>query len=108
MSEMTTSTTSAVDEGARFRGFTALGLALAALMGGDGISTGLQWLANHRFADSPDDWSYALALGSVPLAMSLVALWLASSAASSTDPLRGRWAAPARCCPSLPSWVPSY
>ena len=90
MSELTTTTTTSasVDEGARFRGFTALGLALAALMGGDVISSGLEWLANYRSAVSPDDSSsYALAIGSAPLAMSLVALWLASSAASSADSL---------------------
>ena len=86
MSELkATDTSSTVDEGARFRAFTALALALAALMGGGVFSTGLQWLANYRFVNSPDDPSYALALASAPLVMSVMALWLASSAASSTD-----------------------
>jgi hypothetical protein len=88
MSELTTTTTSAtVDEGARFRAFTALGLALAALMGGGVISTGLQWVVTYRFANGPGDPWLALAMGSAPLVLSLVALWLASSAVSSTDSL---------------------
>ncbi|MCY7401997.1 MAG: hypothetical protein LH477_13790 [Nocardioides sp.] len=92
MSELTTTTTASatVDEGARFRAFTALGLALAALMGGGVVANGLQWALTYgfpRFPASPGDPLYALAIGGVPVAMSLVALWLASNATSSTDSL---------------------
>ena len=88
MSELTTTTPAAtVDEGARFRAFTALGLALVALMDGGVVANGLQWLLLDRFSASPGDPSYALALGGVPVAMSMVALWLASNTTSSTDSL---------------------
>ena len=89
MSELTTTPTASatVDEGARFRAFTALGLALAALMGGGVVANGLQWALTYRFPANPGDPSYALAIGGVPVAMSLVALWLASNATSSTDSL---------------------
>jgi hypothetical protein len=92
MSELPTTTTASatVDEGARFRAFTALGLALAALMGGGVVANGLQWLLTYRyprFPASPGDPLYALAIGGVPVAMGLVALWLASGATSSTDQL---------------------
>ena len=76
-----------MDEGARFRAFTALGLALAALMGGGVVANALQWLAIDRMAANPGDPSYALAIAGVPVAMSLVALWLASNATASTDAL---------------------
>lgn len=87
MSELTTTTSASatVDEGARFRAFTALGLALAALMGGGVVANGLQWALTYRFPANPGDLWYALAIGGVPVAMSLVALWLASNATSSTD-----------------------
>jgi cytochrome bd-type quinol oxidase subunit 2 len=88
MSELTTTTpAAAVDEGARFRAFTALGLALVALMDGGVVANGLQWLLLDRSSASPGDPSYALALGGVPVVMSLVALWLASNTTSSTDSL---------------------
>jgi cytochrome bd-type quinol oxidase subunit 2 len=76
-----------VDEGARFHAFTALGLALAALLGGGVVANGLQWAFTYRFPASVGDPSYALAIAGVPVAMSLVALWLASKATSSTDSL---------------------
>lgn len=92
MSELTTTMTASttVDEGARFRAFTALGLALAALMGGGVVANGLQWALTYGFPPfpaSPGDPLYALAIAGVPVAMSLVALWLASSATSSADSL---------------------
>ncbi len=89
MSETTATTpaSATVDEGARFRAFTALGLALVALMNGGVIANGLQWLLLDRFSASPGDPAYGLALGGVPVAMSLVALWLASTITSSTDSL---------------------
>lgn len=90
MSELTTTTSASakVDEGARFRAFTALSLALAALMGGGVVANGLQWLLiSFQFTAGPGDPSYALVLAGVPVAMSLVALWLASNATSSTDSL---------------------
>ena len=91
MSDVTTTARAAatVDEGARFRAFTALGLALAALLGGGVVANGLQWLLTYRFPAQlpagPGDPLYGLAIGGVPVAMSLVALWLASSATSSSD-----------------------
>ena len=92
MSELTTTPTASatVDEGARFRAFTALGLALAALMGGGVVANGLQWGLTYGFPPfpaSPGDPLYALAIAGVPVAMSLVALWLASNATSSADSL---------------------
>ncbi len=89
MSELTNTTTASatVDEGARFRAFTALGLALAALMGGGVVANGLQWLVMYRSPAIPGDLWYALVLGVVPVAMSLVALGFASTATSSTDSL---------------------
>ena len=89
MSELTATPTASatVDEGARFRAFTALGLALAALMGGGVVANALQWLVIDRLSANPGDPSYALAIAGVPVAMSLVALWLASNATSSTDSL---------------------
>jgi hypothetical protein len=89
MSDVTTTSTGSatVDEGARFRAFTALSLALCALMGGGVMSTGLQIVVNYRFVDSPGDPSYAMVLGSAPLVLSLVALWLASGVVASSDTL---------------------
>lgn len=89
MSEVTTTPTASamVDEGARFRAFTALGLALGALLGGGVVANGLQWAVTYRFTTNPGDPLYALAIAGVPVAMSLVALWLASNATSSTDSL---------------------
>ncbi|MCP3423726.1 hypothetical protein [Nocardioides pinisoli] len=93
MSDVTTTTRAAatVHEGARFRAFTALGLALAALMGGGVVANGLQWLLTYRlpaqFPAGPGDPLYGLVIGGVPVAMSLVALWLASGATSSADAL---------------------
>src|SRR5688500_8741373 len=89
MSELTTTTTGSatVDESARFRAFTALGLALAALLGGGVVANGLQWLVLDRFSANPGDPAYLLAIAGVPVAMSLVALWLAYNATSSTDSL---------------------
>ena len=86
MSEVTTTTTASttVDERARFRAFTALGLALAALMGGGVVANGLQWTLTYWVRANPGEPLYALAIGGVPVAMSLVALGLASKA-TSTD-----------------------
>ena len=88
MSELTTTTTASatVDESARFRALTALGVALAALLGGGVVATGLQWLLLDRFSANPGDPAYLLAIAGVPVAMSLVAQWLAYNA-TSTDSL---------------------
>ena len=87
MSEQASATTASatVDEGARFRAFTALGLALAALSGGGIVANGLQWVLLDRFSANPGDPSYLVAIVGVPAAMSLGALWLAHNATSSTD-----------------------
>lgn len=82
-----TSTTVAVDESARFRAFTALTLALTALMGGGVIANGLQWLVMDSFEGVPSDTTYLMVLGGAPLVLSVVALYLASTAMSSADPL---------------------
>lgn len=63
------------------------GRAFAALLGGGVVANGLQWLLLDRFSADPGDPSYLVAIAGVPVAMSLVALWLASAATSSTDPL---------------------
>ena len=89
MSELTTTTTASatVDESARFRALTALGVALAALLGGGVVANGLQWLLLDRFSANPGDPAYLLAIAGVPVAMSLVAMWLAYNVTSSTDSL---------------------
>ncbi|WP_246856043.1 hypothetical protein [Nocardioides xinjiangensis] len=88
MSETTTGpgTTAAVDDGARFRAFTGLGLALVALTGGGVVANGVQWLVIGRFP-AGDDLTYWSVVGGVPLLMGLVGLWLGTGAASSADAL---------------------
>jgi hypothetical protein len=86
MSE-TTSTTRATDEAARFRAFTALGLALTALMGGGVFATAFQWLTMRAFNDNGSEQFYWIGVAVGPLLMSVVALYLASTVTATDDAL---------------------
>lgn len=77
----------ATDEAARFRVFTAFGIALTALFGGGVFAPALQFLSMKLFNDAQSDQIYFTGLAASPLVMALVALWLGSSAMRSTDPL---------------------
>lgn len=89
MSETTISTTPAVDEKARFRAFTAMGLALTALAGGGVFATAAQWIAMRArsFNGNGSDQFFWIAISVGPMAMCLVALWLASTCLTSQDAL---------------------
>ena len=83
----TAGTTAATDEAARFRVFTAFGVALTALFGGGVFAPALQFLSMKLFSDAQSDQVYFTGLAASPLVMALVALWLGSTAMRSTDPL---------------------
>ncbi|GAA5106827.1 hypothetical protein GCM10023339_04200 [Alloalcanivorax gelatiniphagus] len=88
MSETTTTSTSTVaDEQARFRAFTALGLALVGLMGGGVLSTAGQLLVMRALEDIDGDRLYVIGAAAAPLALGAVACYLASTATASPDPL---------------------
>lgn len=77
-----------VDERARVRAFTAIGLALSALAGGGLFATSFQWLAMKAFNDTAgSDRFYWIGIALGPLAMALVALLLAGTTTSSDDTL---------------------
>lgn len=83
----TASTTPVVDEQARFRAMTALGLALVALLGGGLFATSFQWLATRVFNGLGSDRLYFTG-GALPsLVLGAVALWLATTAQASADAL---------------------
>ncbi|MBD3923641.1 hypothetical protein IEZ26_03335 [Nocardioides cavernae] len=86
MSE-TTSTVQVVDEQARFRAFTALGLALSSLAGGGVFMTSFQWLAMKFFNDNGNDQLYWIGVAVGPLVMGCAALWLSLTDRSSADML---------------------
>jgi hypothetical protein len=83
----TTSTTAVVDEQARFRAFTALGLALAGLAGGGLLATAMQWLVLKTLDETGTDQFYFTGLAVGPLALGGAAMWLATGARSSGDEL---------------------
>jgi hypothetical protein len=86
MTEMT-STATVVDERARFRAFTALGLALSGLAGGGVFASASQWLVMKATNDNGNEQLYFTGLAVGPLVMGGVALWLAISAQSTGDAL---------------------
>lgn len=89
MSDTTTSTstTAVVDEDARVRAFTALGLGLAALLGGGVFANAFQWLAMKAFNDNGSDQFYFAGIAVGPLLMGVVSLWLALITRTSSDAL---------------------
>ncbi len=82
-----TATATATDEAARFRTFTAFGLALTALLGGGVFASAFQWLAMKLFNDIESDRLYFIGFAASPMVMALVALWLASTSLGSKDTL---------------------
>jgi hypothetical protein len=89
MSDTTTSTTTTavVDEDARVRAFTALGLGLGALLGGGVFANAFQWLAMKAFDGNDQIYLSGVAVG--PLLMAVVSLWLALTTRTSSDALAG-------------------
>ena len=82
-----TSTTTVTDEAARFRAFTALGVALTGLMGGGVFATSFQWLTMRAFNENGSDQFYWIGVAVGPLLLSIVALYLASTAMATDDTL---------------------
>ena len=83
----TSNPTTVVDEAARFRTFTAFGLALTALLGGGVFASALQGLAMKLFSEIESDRLYFIGFVASPLVMSLVALGMAATFLGSDDPL---------------------
>jgi hypothetical protein len=84
---VTTSTAPVVDERARFRAFTALGLAFAGLSGGGIFASAFQLLVMKSFGDgfAGSDQYYFMGLALGPVGMGVAALWLASTAMTTHD-----------------------
>lgn len=87
MSETTTSEITVVDERARFRAFTALGLALTGVMGGGVFAAAFQWMMMQAFNENGSDQYYWIGVAIGPLVLGVVALGLASTVTATDDPL---------------------
>jgi hypothetical protein len=87
MDETTTGRTAVVDERARLRAFTALGLALTSLMGGGVFASAFQWMTMRTFNETGSDQYYWIGAGVAPLVLGAVALGLTRTAMDSDDDL---------------------
>jgi hypothetical protein len=88
MSEPTSSTTDqTTDDRARTWAFTALGLGLAALMGGGILSNAVQTILLDQPNFVTSRWTFTLAVTGPPFVLGALAMWLGSNAVASDDSL---------------------